>query len=87
MATQFEVEFTSRLAFVNQWAIDGWVKEGTLSKGDELLLVELDKEVKVREVALEVLSKQEEGRVTFSIDEPEFDFYQVTRGMTFRKIN
>jgi selenocysteine-specific translation elongation factor len=84
MGVLFEVEFASKIPTVNQWAIDGWVREGKLLRGDELVLVELGKEVTVRDIALAISPRQTGGRLTFSIDEQGFEVDLITRGMTFR---
>jgi selenocysteine-specific translation elongation factor len=84
MGVLFEVESASKIPTVEQWAIDGWVREGPLVRGDELVLVELGQEVTVRDIALATSSKQVGGRLTFSIDEPAFNANLITRGMTFR---
>lgn len=84
MGVLFEVEFASRIPTVKQWAIDGWVKEGPVVKGDELVLVELGQKVTVRDIALATSPRQVGGRLTFSIDEPAFNVNLITRGMIFR---
>jgi hypothetical protein len=84
MGVLFEVEFASKIPTIKQWAIDGWVKEGALHKGDELVLIELDQEVIVRQIAFAISPVQVGRRLTFSIDEPAFDVDLITRGMTIR---
>ena len=84
MVVKFEVEFTSKLPIAKQWAIDGWIREGTVLQGDELIVSELEQEVRVKDIALVNSPKYEEGRLTISIEEPEFDFDLITKGMTIR---
>jgi hypothetical protein len=84
MGVLFEVEFASKIPAIKQWAIDGWVKDGPVVRGDELLLVELGQKVTVRDIALATAPRQVGGRLTFSIDEPAVNANLITRGMTFR---
>lgn len=84
MAVKFEVEFSSKLPIARQWVIDGWVIEGTILKGDELFITDLGQEIKVKDIALVNSSKHEEGRLTISIEEPDFDFDLITKGMIVR---
>ena len=84
MSVQFEVEFTSKLPIAKQWVIDGWVKEGTVLQGDELIVESLGKEITVKSIALVNTPKHEEGRLTISIEEPGFDFDLIAKGMIIR---
>jgi hypothetical protein len=77
MRVLFEAKFASKIPSVKQWAIDGWVREGgILIRGDELVLVELDQEVTIRDIALATSPRQTGGNMMFSIDEPAFEMSQ-----------
>lgn len=84
MGVLFEVEFVSKIPSIKQCAIDGWVWEGALLKGDALVLTELGQEVTINDVAFAFSPSQVGRRLTFSIDEPAFDVNLITRGMTLR---